>query len=218
MIEIPTSFAFLGNRDYINGPTILCGIIRAVEHRVTGPMRMRRVKFQRQSTSNGRLIFTAGEALPEALASANCVFDIAAGGERWRGAFVESGAAPARVPGIEYCVSDVAAADFSGACTIQPRDRDSLIFGLVEANKRVHLQSLAPDVRAKAEVRFGYLENWDVPPAGVAFSGRLAVQNLITQRAESVIRTINRLSYGDGAQLLLCFDVDLKTRHEGQPC
>lgn len=215
MTKIPTHFAFLGNRDYLNGPTILCGIIRALEERDTGPMRMRRVKFQRQSTSNGYLIFTSGEALPVELASANCVYDVSSGNVRWRGAFVESGAAPIRVPGIDYCVGDVAAANFSGSCTIEPRDRDSLIFGLVEANKQIHLQSLPPGIRAKAEVRFGYLEDWDVPPASMAFSGHLAVKNLITQKGESAVRTINRLTYGNGAQLLLCFDVGLEPERLG---
>lgn len=215
MIEVPTDFAFIGYRNYVNGPTILSGIIRALEPQVTAAMRLKRVKFQRQSTSNGRLVITTDVALPRDFESANCVFDVAADGKRWRGAFVETGVAPARVPSIEYCVSDVSAADFSGACTIDPVDRDSLIFGLIEANKRVHLQSLPDAVREQAEVRFGYLEDWDVPPAGVAFSGPLAVQNLITQRAETRIRTINRLTYRDGVQLRLCFDVELGKRRSG---
>lgn len=215
MIEVQTDFVFIGHRNYVNGPTILSGIIRALDPQVTGAMRLKRVKFQRQSTSNGRLVFTNDDALLRELESANCVFDVAADGTRWRGTFVETGVAPARVPPVEYCVNNVSAAGFSGTCTINPVDRDSLIFGLIEANKRVHLLSLPDDVQEQAEVRFGYLEDWDVPPAGVAFSGRLAVQNLITQRAETRIRTINRLTYGDRVQLLLCFDVDLGKKRSG---
>lgn len=212
MIEIPTTFAYLGNRDYVHGTSVLVGMLEALESRAAGLIRIKRFKFRRPSRYNGFIALAQDGDGSIPADAANCTLLAEAGGVRWHGAFVEQGITVTRRETVNYCIANFAGAKFAGACDIAPRDRGDLIRAFVEANKRCHESSIEPQL-GEPQIRFGYLEDWAVPPSGVSFSGRLEVANLIVQKTADGYRTINRIAYGAGkaldATLLLCFDVKL---------
>lgn len=209
MIEIGTDFPYLGARDYIHGTSILSGFLDVLEQHGAGAISVKRLKFQRVATSNGRLCLTAGPMDERESESGNCTFQASAGGTVWRGVYTESGAPVGRRMSVDYPIEHLEANGFGGSCTIAPADRDDLIRTLVEANKRFHEAS----VESAAAVRFGYLESWTVPPRDVRLTGTLRARNLITRKTDDGYMTINRLEYADGhgaaATLTLCFDVTL---------
>ena len=125
----------------------------------------------------------------------------------WRGSYTETGAPVAAPMAVTYPIADLGAERFGGRCTIAPRNRNDLIRALVEANKRFHERSVE---RGADQVRFGYVENWNVPPADTRFSGTLEAKNLITRETDDGYLTINRLTYAAGGiagSLTLCFNV-----------
>jgi hypothetical protein len=210
MIEIRTDFPYLGARDYIHGTSILSGFLDALDEAGQPATTLKRLKFQRPATSNGKLFLTTDSIEAAELDAANSVFLGTAGETVWRGLFVESGNAVLRRVATEYAISDLRASGFGGNCTIAPADREDLIRLLVEANKRFHEAAVAP---ARAAMRFGYMEDWSIPPRDIRFSGRLDVANRIARQSGRSHMTINRLSYRTSAAatastLTLCFNVD----------
>ena len=210
MIDITTDFPYLGSRDYIHGTSILSGFLRALEEHGNTGITVKRLKFQRPSKSNGRLLLTTQHFAEKDEQAANCAFLGTAGSAAWRGLYVESRTpVRQRVP-VSYAITELEAKAFAGRCAIAAHDRDDLIRTLVEANKRFHEAAVEP---AAASVRFGYLENWVVPGADFEINGNLAAKNLIARRTDDGYMTINRLTYVDtkgvSATLTLCFNVVL---------
>jgi hypothetical protein len=207
MIELQTAFPYLGSRDYIHGTSILAGFIDALEQHGHRNITVKRLKFQRPAKTNGRLFLTIGPLDDSQAANANCTFQATIGGTVWRGLYAETGTPVEQRLAVEYPIADVIAERFGGRCTLVPQGRNDLIRALVEANKRFHELSVQKGV---AQVRFGYMESWSVPPADTGFSGALEAKNLITRETEDGYMTINRLSYAAediAGSLTLCFDV-----------
>lgn len=209
MIDAATDFPYLGDRDYIHGTSILNGVLAALEGAAPGKLELKRLKFQRPAKTNGRLTLTTAALNETELADANCTLLAAVNGTVWRGFFQEDGApVDVRVP-VSYPITDLVANGYGGRCVISPNGRDDLVRALVEANKRFH-EDAFHETGAPA-VRFGYIESWSVPEAGIAFSGRLESKNLITRKTADGVMTINKLTYwpdkGDAATLTLCFEV-----------
>lgn len=209
MIETITDFPFLGGRDYIHGTSILSGFVAALEAAAPGRITVKRLKFQRPSRTNGRLVVTRA-ALDEAeSAGANCTLSAAVDDTVWRGFFVEEDRPVAKRLPVSYAISDLHAERYGGHCVISPANRDDLVRVLVEANKRFH-EAAFPGHPAPT-VRFGYIEDWSVPPASISFArGRLDARNVIAKKGPDGVMTINRLTYTGGSaesHLTLCFDV-----------
>jgi hypothetical protein len=212
MIEVPTDFAYLGNRDYVHGTSVLIGMLDALEVSARSPIRVKRLKFHRVSRRNGVFTLSQAGSVPESSTEANCTLLADAGGKRWHCAFIEKGLPVARREDVQYCIANFSGGKFSGSCDVSPRERGDLIRAIIEANKRCHESGIGPQ-RSEPEIRFGYLEDWVVPPLATGFSGRLEIANLITQKTVDGYRTINRIAYGPGSSLdttlQLCFDVRL---------
>lgn len=209
MIERETDFAFLGARDYVHGTTLLSAFVDALETEAGTTLVVKRIKFPKPASSNGRLLLTT-EALDAArVEAAHCSFLAAAGGTAWRGLFEQTSTAVIRRESVSYDISEVRAAAYAGTCRIGARDRDELIRVFVEANKRFH-EAAAGAERPRA-VRFGFLEDWRVPPRNASYAGELQATNLIAKKTEEGLMTINRLTYtdADGApvRFTLCFHV-----------
>ena len=207
MIETQTDFPLLGDRDYINGATLLEGFLAALENAGATGITLKRLKFQRTAGTNGRLVLDADPI--DRADDASCVLSAAAGATAWRGAFFEEGRAPERRPAPPCTVTDLKAEAFAGECDIEPASRAGLIYDIVQANKRIHEQALGRE--ARPTVRFGYVENWTAPERNVAFSTRLRVENLIRKKTARGWLTVNRISYAAPhtreANLLVCFEV-----------
>ena len=213
MRELTTDFPYLGDRDYIHGTSVVSAIIGELAAPGAGPLLLQRVKFQKRSLGNGRLVFFPGDLPPE-FQDANCVFSARSGETRWRGAFLDQGLLVRERVRVAYAVEEFRVTDGRCRCRIAPAGLADLVRLLVEANKRFHQAWLAGEGQVR-EVRFGFLENWS-PPAGAAAAcaATLEISNLIRQKTPAGFRTINRLSYGEeGAQhdLTLCFDVSIDT-------
>lgn len=210
MIEISTDFPYLGPRDYIHGTSILSGFLEALERDGHGRISVKRLKFQRPATSNGRLLLTTGAVDEIQAERASCTFQANGGGALWRGLFEERGAAVGRRIAVTYPIENLEAQGFGGSCTIAPADRDDLIRAFVEANKRFHEASVDSPARS---VRFGYLEGWTPPAADIRFTGTLDAKNLITRKTDDGYMTINRLEDSDASgaasTLTLCFNVTI---------
>lgn len=215
MIEIATDFPFLGARDYVHGTSVLSGFIGALEREGAARIRVRRFKFQRTARGNGTLKLSREGAAPDAEA-ANCALTAEADGEVWYGQFVDRGLPVTRRESVAYSVSNVVAAGYAGTCDLAPASRDDLIRGLVEANKRFN-EAGAGAAPGRAQVQFGYLEQWEVPPRDIRFEGRLEARNLIARATPEGVLTVNRLTYaprnGPATTLVLCFNV--VTHREG---
>jgi hypothetical protein len=209
MIEIATDFPYLGARDYVHGTSVLSGFIGALERQGAANIRIRRLKFQRTARANGTMKLSSAAAAPDASA-ANCTLTAEADGALWHGQFVDQGLPVTRREAVAYCLTNVKAAAFAGECDFSPAGRDDLIRGLVEANKRFN-EAGAGANPGRAQVQFGYLEQWDVPPSDIRFTGRLEARNLITRETPEGVLTVNRLSYapenGPATTLVLCFNV-----------
>lgn len=208
MIDSATDFPYLGDRYYIHGTSILNGFLAALEPVAPGSVILKRLKFQRPATTNGRLVVTTAAMAESELADANCTLLAAVNETMWRGLFKEGGkAVSARVP-VSYPITDLVAQGYGGRCVISPQSREELVRALVEANKRFHEQAF--EGRDRPAVRFGYIESWRVPEAAIAFTGRLEAKNLITRKTADGVMTINKLTYapdnGEAASLTLCFE------------
>ena len=212
MTETRTNFAYLGNRDYVHGTSVLIGMLEALETEGAGAIRLRRLKFHRASRSNGVIRLARDAGAPFSAETANCTLSADVDGARWHGAFIEQGVAVSGRTTVDYRLANMQGANFSATCDIEPANRDDLIRAIIEANKRSHEISIEPQAGAPL-VRFGYLEDWTVPRRDVGFSGRLEVRNLIAQKTATGYRTINRITYapagGGDTTLTLCFDVEL---------
>ena len=209
MIEIATNFPFLGGRDYVHGTSVLSGFIGALESRGAAHIRIRRLKFQRTARANGTMkLSNDAAAAPDT--AANCTLTAEADGALWHGQFVEQGMPVTRREPVAYCLANVKAAGFAGECDFSPADRDDLIRGFIEANKRFN-EAGAGAKPGRAQVQFGYLEQWDVPSRDIRFEGRLEARNLITRQTPAGVLTVNRLTYapadGPATMLVLCFNV-----------
>lgn len=209
MIDVATDFPYLGDRDYVHGTSILNGVLAALESAAPGRTELKRLKFQRPATTNGRLTLRTAAVSETELADANCTVLAAVNESVWRGFFKEDGTrVKARVP-VSYPIADLVANGYGGRCVISPNGRDDLVRTLVEANKRFH--QAAFEGPGSPAVRFGYIESWSVPEAAIAFTGRLEAKNLITRRTADGVMTINKLTYshdaGGAASLSLCFEV-----------
>lgn len=213
MIDIATSFPYLGARDYIHATSLLSGFLEALEAGGRRGITVKRFKFQRPATSNGRLLL-APDALPAAdLEAANCTLVATVDGAPWQGLFTEQGLRPERREAVDYPITELQAHGFGGTCRIASAGRRDLIRALVEANKRFHEAALADE--AAPAVRFGYLESWPAPPPEGSFSGRLEATNLIVRKTSDGYLTINRLAYSGeniAASLVLCFNVTTGVR------
>lgn len=217
MIEIATDFSFLGGRDYVHGTSVLSGFLGALERHGAANIRIRRLKFQRTARANGTMTLSNDAAAPDA-AAANCTLAAEADGTVWHGQFVDQGVPVTRREAVDYCLTHVKAGGFAGACDFSPAGRDDLIRGFVEANKRFN-EAGAGAKAGHAQVQFGYLEQWDVPPRDIRFEGRLEARNLIARQTPEGLLTVNRLTYapagGPATTLVLCFNV--VTGKEGVP-
>ena len=206
MIETQTDFPYLGGRDYVHGTSILSGFLAALEGAAPGEIRLKRLKFQRPVTGNGRLVVTDGVPDEGRMAQANCTLSATIAGKAWRAYFVDEGGPVRNRVAVTYPITELEASGYGGTCLVSPADRDDLVRVLVEANKRFH-EAAFP---ARAEVRFGYIEDWKVPPADTAFTdARLEARNLIAKQSPEGVMTVNRLTYthgGAAASLTLCFD------------
>ena len=205
MIEIETRFALLGDRDYINGATLLEGFLAALEKAGASDITVKRLKFQKTASTNGRLVLDTRPI--DGAEDASCVLSATSGGTAWRGAFFEEGRPAERRPAPPCTVSNLQVGEFAGACDIAPRSRDGLIYDIVQANKRMHEETLG--AAARPVVRFGYIESWRAPAADIAFAGTLRATNLIKKKTDGGWLTVNRVSYaareGD-TQLMICFE------------
>jgi hypothetical protein len=213
MIQIVTDFPYLGSRDYIHGTSILSGLLDALEQHGHSGITVKRLKFQRPATTNGRLLLTTQPLDPAAAEGASCIFQAVAAETLWHGLYAENGAPVTRRLSVSYPIGDVTPNAFGGSCAIAPQSRDDLVRTIVEANKRFHEAAVEP---ASATVRFGYLESWIVPSADIRLEGALEAKNLITKKTDDGYMTINRLTYSDrkgpGATLTLCFNVTVAVR------
>jgi len=209
MIEVRTDFPFLGTRDYIHGTSILDAFLDAAERLSGAAVMVKRLKLQRTATSNGRLVLAHEACAERELDAANAIFVATVDGALCHGFFAEDGSPVGRREHVSYAVSDVRAEAFGGMCRIAPANRKDLVRATIEANKRFH--ELTVGGSEPAVVRFGYLENWAVPPADTAFSGTLEAKNLITRKTGNGVLTINRLTYtalaGAPTSLMVCFEI-----------
>lgn len=210
MIEQATDFPLLGTRDYIHGTSVLSAFLTALDAAAPGqPATVQRIKFTRVARANGRLLLADGDFDPPAAAC--CSFSAMAGATRWRGAFVDDGAPPARREAPDYPIDAFVSDGFHARCSIAPRSRDDLIRILIEANRR----SLAAGAGNPpgARVKFGYLEAWAVPAAGVTGQGALEITNLLARQSPKGWLAINRHTYrldgGAPVSLQVCFDIEL---------
>ena len=215
MSELATDFALLGGRDYVNAGTLLNAFLRVLESEAAGAITVSRLKAQKIARANGRLVLVNGVAI-DGIDEANCTLAAKVRDGEWRGAFFDEGRPARTQPAPQYTVSDVEAAGFGGRCRIAPANRTALVFDLIQANRRFH--ELSAGLGDAPVVRFGYLENWDVPPADIAFSGTVEAKNLIARKTANGILTINRVTYasspGTATSLMLCFEIapDAKER------
>lgn len=206
MIETQTDFPYLGGRDYIHGTSILNGFLAALEAAAPGAIKLKRLKFQRPAKGNGRLVVTDGALDDTQIGQANSTLSATVAGKAWRGFFVDEGLpVRSRMP-VAYPIAELEASGYGGTCLVSPADRDDLVRVLVEANKRFHEAAFSKG----AAVRFGYIEDWAVPPADATYpAARLEARNLIAKETAEGVMTINRLTYthgGAATSLTLCFD------------
>lgn len=214
MIRQHTDFPFVDARDYLHGTSILAAVADLVEAQGDGPVRLKSIKFRRSMHSNGVLVLKDGGSALDEFHDAPCTFSATVGEYKWRGAFVEDERPITRRVSGAYELGASTCDAFGGKCALRASGREEFIRAFVEANKRFHLGSLG--TKSTAQVRFGYLEDWDIVPPSAMFDGTLEARNLIVHHTPLGLRTINRLTFsGEGAtggSFSICFDVEVGER------
>lgn len=212
MTEVSTDFSFMDERSYVHGTTLLSTMLDLLEKQAKGPVHLRRIKFQKEIHANGRIVVSKDAALASQFKEAPCFMTCEVGGEPWVELVHETEERP--VTGrfkSAYRISELKGdGKYGGVCRVECADRADIIRTLVEANKRMHVESLPKPV-ASPKVRMGYIEDWKVPSAGATLDSSLAVQNLIARPTPAGVTTLNRLTYADSegkVSLMICFDVD----------
>lgn len=216
MIRQHTDFPFIDARDYLHGTSILAAVADLLEARGDGPVRLKSIKFRRPMHSNGVLVLKEGGSALDELHDAPCTFSATAGERKWRGVFVEDERPiTRRVVNGAYELGATTCDGFGGQCALRASSREEFIRAFVEANKRFHLGSLG--TKCTAQVRFGYLEDWNIVPPSARFDGVLEARNLIVHHTPQGLRTINRLTFSEqgvtGGSFTICFDVAPAEEH-----
>lgn len=160
-----SSLSYVGSRTYIRGADLF-GLFDRQLRALIGDSRMpsayKSFRLLREVLRDGRWhLPEAGESLP-AEASASLDVMLAAGDER-RALFIEDGAViTGRTPQIGSFVSDLEDdGDFAGRAKLTgiagPED---LMNALIEANKRLHSNTLARQGRSPDNIRLIYVEHF----------------------------------------------------------
>jgi hypothetical protein len=218
MIRTTTDFPYLGTRKYIHGTSILNFVLDHMEKETKVPVKLKTIRFQKEIHSNGSFYFSEKEDLKDLIQKADCYVACNIGNEVWKAVYIEEGlkvehTVPETAYSIENMIPDNS---YGGSCHIKASSRPELISNMIQANKRMHLAGLS-DSQQASDVRFGYMEKWDVPRKDINLQTRLDVKNIIFKKNINDIMTINKISYSDGlnsSSLILCFKIVLKEKKQ----
>jgi hypothetical protein len=214
MIRTTTDFPYLGTRKYIHGTSILNFVLDHMEKETKVPVKLKTIRFQKEIHSNGSFYFSEKEDLKDLIQKADCYVACNIGNEVWKAVYIEEGlkvehTVPETAYSIENMIPDNS---YGGSCHIKASSRPELISNMIQANKRMHLSGLT-QFQQTPDVRFGYMEKWDVPPKCINLQTRLDIKNIITKKNNNNIMTINKVAYSYGSNvvsLMLCFQIVLK--------
>jgi len=72
MTEVATDFFLMDDREYVHGTTLLNTMLELLDREAAGPVRLRRIKFQKEIHSNGRIIVSTDPKLTESFREVPC--------------------------------------------------------------------------------------------------------------------------------------------------
>ncbi|MBU0764108.1 MAG: hypothetical protein KJ607_04655 [Bacteroidetes bacterium] len=217
MLQIKTDFPYLGTRRYIHGTSILNFILAYTDEEIKGAVKLKTIRFQNEINSNGSFYISENNDIKDLLQKADCYISFEAGNYAWKAVYIEEGIKVDRiVPEIAYSIENLTSDNnYGGSCFIKAFSRSELVCNIIQANKRMHLSCL-PESQQVSDVRFGYMEKWDVPPKDIMLQTSLDIRNLITRNNINDIMTINRVTYSNSSKytsLILCFKTVLKEKN-----
>jgi hypothetical protein len=200
-----TELSYVGMRPYIRGADLYTWFERQI---VGGMPAERRPIVGRQF----RLVSEVrrdGSWREGAASGASATLDVVDdAGRSQRYSFCETGdIISRRVPDIPSNLrSCVRSGDFVGTSVLAaPRDTTDLLNGLIEANKRLHAETLAGRGLAADHIRLIFVENFPIVMA-VASDCRADFHHLGERRAADRIYTLNAVQLGDsGDALRICY-------------
>jgi hypothetical protein len=175
MRSFPSDFAFIGDRDYVHGPTFFEafreGVLQLAGAQAGEALRVRYLRVNRTVRANGTIVVAGeDEPLPGAERPA-AEMSCRAGGRSWHAAFHEGGQSPITrrtAPRERDFVRDVELSSaFSGVARLQKlRGDDDLFQAVVEANKQVHLHTLTGNpLSPTPRFRFVYCLDYQCAPS-----------------------------------------------------
>lgn len=211
MHTVPTDFYFLGERDYVHGPTIL-GAFLSTLNTLCGSAeppaaRVVTCRFRKYLRENGTVLaWGASEEPPDMRMGEVCATaTISAAGGTYRFAVLPRGDSSirCRMPYEEgaYLAHVVQVADFSGSASIQNvRTKKDLVRAIVALNKKLH------DLRMEAHAQsgryrwsFASVEGLELPaiPAESAgdapsFEGLLSLESASVWSVGGNLHTVSR--------------------------
>lgn len=217
MIQITTDFPYLGNRNYIHGTSMLNFVLDYMDRQTKDPVKLKTIKFQNEIHRNGSFYFSETDDITDLIKKSDCYISFSTGNRTLKAVFIEEGVKVERVvPETSFTIEDlISDNNYGGSCLIKAFNRSELVCNIIQANKRMHLACLS-ELQQASDVRFGYMEKWDVPPKDIMLQSRLDIRNLITRKNINDIMTINRVSYSDSSKstsLILCFKTVLKEKN-----
>src|SRR2546425_3685145 len=210
MHTVPTDFYFLGERDYVHGPSILGACLSIVE-KVCGSaespaVRVVTCRFRRYLRENGTVLaWSASEAPPHVGTGEVCATaTLSVGDGTYRFAVLERGDSSigCRVPYEEdaYLGHLVQAGDFSGSGNIQNVwTKKDLVRAIVAFNKRLHDRWMGEHGQSgRYRWSFASLEGMELPaiPAespgdAPSFAGLLSLDQTSVWRVEGNLHTVS---------------------------
>jgi hypothetical protein len=200
-----TELSYVGRRPYIRGADLYTWFERQI---VGGLTAERRPVVGRQF----RLVSEVrhdGSWREDSAGSASATLDVVDGsGRSQRYSFYETGdIISQRVPDIPSNLRSCSrSGDFVGAAVLAaPRDTTDLLNGLIEANKRLHAETLAERGLSADHIRLIFVENFPIGMA-VASDCHAEFRHLGERKMADRIYTLNAVRMGNGGGALrICY-------------
>jgi len=200
-----TELSYIGSRPYIRGADLYAWFDRQIGPSLPDarrPVTIRQLRLVREVERDGA--WSNG-----ALSGASATLDVIdRAGESGRFSFCETGAVISRrSPDIPSNVRELShSGDFAGrAVLVTPVDMMDMLNGVIEANKRLHTETLAGRGVPADRIRLIFIENM---PIGGSAGGDCVVEfrHLGERKAPDRTYTLNALRLGNGpANVRICY-------------
>jgi hypothetical protein len=200
-----TELSYVGTRPYIRGADLYAWFERQIAgslHADRKPVVVRQFRLVNEVVRDGSWCESAA-------ADASATLDVVDGAERTqRYSFCETGDVINRrssdIPSNLCSLSR--SGDFAGDVVLTaPRDTTDLLNGLIEANKRLHAETLAARGLPADRIRLIFIENL---PVGTSFAGDCEAEfrHLGERKAADRVYTLNAVRLGGGGGALrICY-------------